>query len=68
VRGTARSQSKAADWESWHPSTKGKIEWSIVEDIGAPNAFNEAVKGVDYIAHTASWVLQVTRILSGSPC
>ncbi|EIM22277.1 D-lactaldehyde dehydrogenase [Wallemia mellicola CBS 633.66] len=32
----------------------GQLEYDIVEDIEAPNAFDEAVKGVDAILHTAS--------------
>lgn len=32
----------------------GKFEYVIVEDIEAPDAFDEAVKGVDGIMHTAS--------------
>lgn len=32
----------------------GKFEYVIVEDIEAPNAFDEAVKDVDAILHTAS--------------
>lgn len=30
------------------------FEYTIVEDIGAPDAFDEAVKGVEGVAHTAS--------------
>ncbi|KAM0755609.1 NAD-P-binding protein [Meredithblackwellia eburnea MCA 4105] len=54
VRGTARSQAKAQEWEEKNSSTKGKIEWAIVEDIVAPGAFTEAIKGVTILAHTAS--------------
>lgn len=31
-----------------------KFSYVIVEDIAAPNAFDEAVQGVDAVAHTAS--------------
>ncbi|KAM0751019.1 NAD(P)-binding protein [Meredithblackwellia eburnea MCA 4105] len=54
VRGTARSQAKADEWEARNPSTKGKIEWAIVKDIVTPGAFDEAIKGVTILAHTAS--------------
>ncbi|KAM0749919.1 NAD(P)-binding protein [Meredithblackwellia eburnea MCA 4105] len=54
VRGTARSQAKAQEWEQRNPSTKGKIEWAIVKDIVTPGAFDEAIKGVTILAHTAS--------------
>lgn len=33
---------------------KGKFEAVIVANMNAPNAFNEAVKGVDGICHMAS--------------
>ncbi|KAM0750882.1 NAD-P-binding protein [Meredithblackwellia eburnea MCA 4105] len=54
VRGTARSQAKAQEWEARNPSAKGKIEWAIVKDIVTPGAFDEAIKGVTILAHTAS--------------
>ncbi|TDL15600.1 NAD-P-binding protein [Rickenella mellea] len=53
VRGTARSQQKFNDWESFNPKYKGKIQWFIA-DLSVPNGFDEAIKGVQYIAHTAS--------------
>lgn len=30
------------------------VELAIVKDVGAPGAFDEAIKGVDAVAHTAS--------------
>jgi hypothetical protein len=36
---------------------KAKFDYVIVKDIGDENAFDEAVKGVDAIAHMARWVL-----------
>ncbi|TDL15601.1 NAD dependent epimerase/dehydratase [Rickenella mellea] len=53
VRGTARSQQKVKDWETFNPKYKGKIQWFIA-DLNSPNGFDEAIKGVKYIAHTAS--------------
>jgi len=54
VRGTARSQQKGAEWEEANPEYRGKIQWFVVEDIVTPGVFDEAIKGVDYVAHTAS--------------
>ncbi|GAA6056229.1 hypothetical protein JCM3770_002098 [Rhodotorula araucariae] len=56
VRGTVRSQEKADKWEKKHAAkfAEGQIEWAIVEDIAAPGAFDEAIKGVTIVAHTAS--------------
>jgi hypothetical protein len=51
VRGTVRSQDKADAWEKKHAGEfkKGQLEWSI-----GKGAFDEAIKGVDIVAHTAS--------------
>lgn len=54
VRGTCRSRSKAEEWIAMFPQHKSKFEYAIVEDIVNPHAFDEAVKGADIIAHTAS--------------
>ncbi|POY74967.1 hypothetical protein BMF94_1943 [Rhodotorula taiwanensis] len=56
VRGTVRSQDKADAWEKKHAGEfqKGQLEWSIVEDVAGKGAFDEAIKGVDIVAHTAS--------------
>ncbi|KAK4702327.1 hypothetical protein P7C70_g3894, partial [Phenoliferia sp. Uapishka_3] len=54
VRGTARSQAKIAEWEAKYPETKKNLEWAIVKDIVTPGAFDEAIKGVTILAHTAS--------------
>ncbi|KAK9364860.1 hypothetical protein V1509DRAFT_634943 [Lipomyces kononenkoae] len=53
VKATVRSQSKADYLKSLYPSD-AKLSFAIVEDIAAPKAFDEAVKGVDVIVHTAS--------------
>lgn len=52
VRGTCRSQDKANAWSRANPAAK--IEWTLVENIEAKGAFDEAVKGVSHIAHVAS--------------
>ncbi|BGP43877.1 hypothetical protein JCM10449v2_007934 [Rhodotorula kratochvilovae] len=56
VRGTVRSQEKADKWEKKHADkfAPGQVEWAIVKDIAAPGAFDEAIKGVSIVAHTAS--------------
>ncbi|GAA5856956.1 hypothetical protein JCM9279_005030 [Rhodotorula babjevae] len=56
VRGTVRSQDKG-DYLRQLLAKDGldsKFEVAIVEDVEKPDAFDEAVKGVDAIVHTAS--------------
>ncbi|KAK9324565.1 hypothetical protein V1517DRAFT_316810 [Lipomyces orientalis] len=53
VKATVRSQSKAEYLKGLYPADS-KLTFAIVEDIAAPNAFDEAVKGVDVVVHTAS--------------
>ncbi|KAK9468408.1 hypothetical protein V1512DRAFT_235199 [Lipomyces arxii] len=52
VKATVRSQAKADYIKNQYPDAK--LSFSIVPDIAASGAFDEAVKGVDYIVHTAS--------------
>ncbi|KAG6835826.1 hypothetical protein H0H93_014299 [Arthromyces matolae] len=54
VRGTVRSADKGKYLEEYFKSYGDKFELVIVEDITKEGAFDEAVKGVDAIAHTAS--------------
>ncbi|CAK5277838.1 unnamed protein product [Mycena citricolor] len=54
VRGTIRSASKGAHLKELFKSYGDKFEVVVVSDITAEGAFDEAVKGVDGIAHTAS--------------
>ncbi|KAI0746583.1 NAD(P)-binding protein [Daedaleopsis nitida] len=54
VRGTVRSESKAPYLRNLFKSYGDRFEVAIVEDITKDGAFDEAVKGVDAIAHTAS--------------
>ncbi|RPD63136.1 NAD(P)-binding protein [Lentinus tigrinus ALCF2SS1-7] len=54
VRGTVRSQSKAKHLRQLFQSHGDKFEVVIVDDITKDGAFDDAVKGVDAIAHTAS--------------
>ncbi|KAF2773916.1 flavonol reductase [Teratosphaeria nubilosa] len=37
-----------------HPEYESQLSFAIVEDIAQPGAFDEAVKGVDGVIHTAS--------------
>ncbi|BGP19768.1 hypothetical protein JCM10213_003616 [Rhodosporidiobolus nylandii] len=60
VRGTVRSAEKGAYLDALFAKEAGieglkdKWEWVIVEDVEKPNAFDEAVRGVDAVLHTAS--------------
>jgi len=59
VRGTVRSESKAKHIRKTFASYGDKLELVIVPDITKEGAFDEAVKGVDVIEHTASPVTKV---------
>ncbi|KAG1802497.1 hypothetical protein EV424DRAFT_1435252 [Suillus variegatus] len=54
VRGTVRSEEKAVHLRQLFSSYGDKHEVVVVEDITKEGAFDEAVKGVDAIEHTAS--------------
>ncbi|WVR07580.1 hypothetical protein IAU60_004622 [Kwoniella sp. DSM 27419] len=54
VRGTVRSREKGEYLRNLFECKKGKFDYAIVEDIGQQGAFDEAVKGVDGVAHMAS--------------
>ncbi|GAA5978146.1 hypothetical protein JCM11641_006638 [Rhodosporidiobolus odoratus] len=54
VRGTVRSQEKADAWLAKYPEYASQLSFAIVSDLAAPNAFDEAIKGVDAVAHIAS--------------
>lgn len=53
VRGTVRSKEKGEYLKDLFKDSKVPFEYVIVKDIAEPNAFDEAVKGVDAVAHTA---------------
>ncbi|KAI0081481.1 D-lactaldehyde dehydrogenase [Panus rudis PR-1116 ss-1] len=57
VRGTVRSEDKARSVLELFPAYKDKLEFSIVKDITKERAFDDAVKGVDAVIHTASPVV-----------
>ncbi|KAJ7136583.1 NAD dependent epimerase/dehydratase [Mycena epipterygia] len=44
----------AQDWIVHFPKHKASYEYAVVEDLAAPGAFDEVVKGCDIIAHVAS--------------
>jgi len=54
VRGTVRSLSKSAFLTEKFSNYGDRFQLVVVEDITKDGAFDEAVKGVDVIAHTAS--------------
>ncbi|BGP40012.1 hypothetical protein JCM10450v2_003992 [Rhodotorula kratochvilovae] len=54
VRGTVRSQDKADAWLAKYPEYREQIHFVIVRELSEPGAFDEAVKDVNAIAHTAS--------------
>jgi len=54
VRGTVRSLAKSAFLNEKFAQYGDRFELVVVEDITKDGAFDEAVKGVDAIAHTAS--------------
>ncbi|KAL5532147.1 hypothetical protein ACEPAF_5711 [Sanghuangporus sanghuang] len=56
VRGTVRSESKTGYLKNLFKSEveSGKLELIVVPDITKPGAFDEAVKDVDAVEHTAS--------------
>ncbi|KAI0776383.1 hypothetical protein BC629DRAFT_1594890 [Irpex lacteus] len=54
VRGTVRSEKSIPYLQQLFSSYGDKVEFVIVPDITLPGAFDDAVKDVDAIAHTAS--------------
>ena len=54
VKAAARSRAKAQQMLDDRPQYKGQLEFVFVEDLLKPGVFDEAVKGVDAIAHIAS--------------
>lgn len=56
VTGTARSEDKAATMSVKHAqeTNEGTFHMILTGDLTKPNAFDDAIKGVDAIIHTAS--------------
>lgn len=66
VRGTVRSKEKGEYLKNFFKDSKVPFEYVIVKDIAEPNAFDEAVKDVVGVAHTARLVndkAQLNRIV-----
>ncbi|KAI6124593.1 hypothetical protein EDD17DRAFT_1037288 [Pisolithus thermaeus] len=61
VRGTVRSVEKGEYLKSYFANYASKFEVVVVEDITKEGAFDEAVKGVEAIAHMAS-PISVNRV------
>ena len=54
VRGTVRSQQTADRVRQTFANYASQLELVVVPDVAKPGAFNEAVKGVDGVIHTAT--------------
>ncbi|CAD6577364.1 MAG: methylglyoxal reductase (NADPH-dependent) gre2 [Cyphobasidiales sp. Tagirdzhanova-0007] len=54
VHATARSQEKADEWLSAHYIARLNTKFFIVKDVAEPGAFDEAIQGVEIVAHAAS--------------
>ncbi|KAJ3517039.1 hypothetical protein NLJ89_g757 [Agrocybe chaxingu] len=54
VRGAVRSDVKGRKLREYFGPYEDRVEWVVVEDITKEGAFDEAVKNVDAIEHTAS--------------
>jgi nucleoside-diphosphate-sugar epimerase len=52
VRGTARSAAKAREWIALFSKFEHQFESSVVADVAVSGAFDDAVKGVDYVVHS----------------
>jgi uncharacterized protein YbjT (DUF2867 family) len=59
VRGTVRSQKSASEVLKTHAKYPGQLTTVIVPDIAAPNAFDEAVRGIDGVSHTVPGYLHL---------
>ncbi|KAL1866154.1 hypothetical protein Plec18167_009153 [Paecilomyces lecythidis] len=60
VKGTVRSEATAEKVRQTYAKYADKLSFAIVPDMAEPNAFNEAVKGVDGVIHTATpFLMQV---------
>ncbi|KAJ5648506.1 NAD(P)-binding protein, partial [Penicillium lividum] len=54
VRGTVRSEQTAVNVRKNFLGYSDRLSFTIVEDMAKPGAFDEAVRGVDGVIHTAS--------------
>lgn len=61
IRGTVRSASSATSIKSTLSEYSSRLSFAIVPDIASANAFDEAIKGVTGVIHTASpFILSAT--------
>ena len=60
VHATARSQEKADAWLKAHPLAANRVKFFIVKDVVEAGAFDEALQGVDTVAHTGKLTLPAT--------
>ena len=67
VRGTTRTQAQADAFLAAYPAHAANIEFVVVPSIVVPHAFEEAVRGVDLIAHTASPVPRGEIVVRATP-
>ncbi|WVW79105.1 hypothetical protein I302_101070 [Kwoniella bestiolae CBS 10118] len=63
VRGTVRDDAKGEYLANLFKNAKGKFSYVIVREIAEEGAFDEAVKGMDGVAHVASPVTFVVKHL-----
>lgn len=55
VRGTVRKQAQAGAWRYRLPHyDEERLDFAIVEDMGREGAYDEAIKDVEVVVHTAS--------------
>lgn len=71
VHATARSQDKADAWLKAHPIAANRVKFFIVKDVADEGAFDEALQGVDTVAHTGKLPVELgdphhTDVLSAS--
>ncbi|ORY92562.1 NAD-P-binding protein [Leucosporidium creatinivorum] len=54
VRGTVRSEAKAAAWKAAYPEWREQVEFVVVPDMSVQGSYDLACEGVEWIAHVAS--------------
>lgn len=64
VRLALRNEAQRDAWLETYPDTADRTSFAFITSIDTPGAFDEAVKGVTYIAHAASPVNQAPEVSS----
>lgn len=54
VRGTVRKQAQIDAWRQRFPQYNSQLDFAIVEDMGKDGAYDEAIRDVEVVVHTAS--------------